>query len=100
VGYAIISTTVDPNGTVILQIWGANAQDTYFAGKLLRDQATRFRDAPAYIIVFTYNYRWRHPPTASPFFVTADVYMLSPVERPTHVGTFRLGLVAGEIRFS
>jgi len=100
VGYAIISTTVDPNGTVILQIWGANAQDTYFAGKLLRDQTNRFTDAPAYIIVFTYNYRWRHPPTAPPFFVTADVYKLSPVERPTHVGTFSLRLVAGEIRFS
>jgi hypothetical protein len=100
-GYAIISTTVDPNGTVILQIWGANAQDTYFAGKLLWDQLGTFSAAPAYIVVFTYNYRWRYPPTASPFFVTADVYKLSPIERLTPVGTFRLRLDAliGDVRF-
>jgi hypothetical protein len=96
-GYAIISTTVDPNGTVILQIWGANAQDTYFAGKLLRDQATRFTDAPAYIIEFTYNYAWRNPPP--PSFVTARVYKLSPIERPTLMGTFRLDTAALPVMF-
>jgi len=98
-GYAIISTAVDPNGTVILQVWGANAQDTYFAGKLLSDWPATFSNAPAYIVVFTYNYRWRYPPTASPFFVTADVYKLSPIERLTSVGTFRLRLSAGDVRF-
>jgi hypothetical protein len=30
VGYGIISISVDPNGTKILQFWGANAQDTYW----------------------------------------------------------------------
>jgi hypothetical protein len=30
VGYGIISTSVDPNGTKIIQFWGANAQDTYW----------------------------------------------------------------------
>ncbi len=98
VGYAIISTAVDPNGTVILQIWGANAQDTYFAGKLLRDQATRFTDAPAYIIEFTYNYAWNYTrPTPIPF-VTARVYRLSPIERPTLMDTFRLVPVAGFVK--
>ena len=96
-GYAIISTTVDPNGTVILQIWGANAQDTYFAGKLLRDQATRFTDAPAYIVEFTYNYNWRNPPP--PYFVTARVYKLSPIERPTLMGTFRLDTATLPVMF-
>ncbi len=94
VGYAIISTAVDPNGTVILQIWGANAQDTYFAGKLLRDQATRFTDAPAYIIVFEYNYAWRNP-----HFVTAGVYKLSPIEPPTLMATFHLIPIGGTVRF-
>jgi len=93
-GYAIISTTVDPNGTVILQIWGANAQDTYFAGKLLRDQATSFTDAPAYIIVFRYDYR--RPP---PDFLVADVYKLSPIEHLTLMGTFRLVAIVGTVRF-
>jgi hypothetical protein len=99
-GYAIISTAVDPNGTVILQVWGANAQDTYFAGKLLMDQSGTFATAPAYIVVFTYDYRWRYPPTASPFFVTASVWKLSPIERLTQVDTFRLTLSVGDVRFS
>ncbi|MFZ8839911.1 MAG: hypothetical protein ACO2PM_13575 [Pyrobaculum sp.] len=99
-GYAIISTAVDPNGTVILQIWGANAQDTYFAGKLLRDQPGTFSGAPAYIVVFEYNYRWRYPPTASPFFVIADVYKLSPIERLRFTNTFRLRLSDGDVKFS
>jgi len=30
VGYGIISISVDPNGTRIIQFWGANAQDTYW----------------------------------------------------------------------
>jgi len=92
VGYAIISTAVDPNGTVILQIWGANAQDTYFAGKLLSDQRNSFRDAPAYIIVFTYNY-------ATPLFVTAEVYKLSTTESPKLVGTFRLVSIDNDVKF-
>jgi len=29
-GYGIISISVDPNGTRIIQVWGANAQDTYW----------------------------------------------------------------------
>jgi hypothetical protein len=98
-GYAIISTAVDPNGTVILQVWGANAQDTYFAGKLLYDQTTVFTDAPAYIVVFRYNYDWRYPPTASPFFVTARVYELSPIERPTLLYTFWLRLTGDDVKF-
>jgi hypothetical protein len=92
VGYAIISTAVDPNGTVILQIWGANAQDTYFAGKLLRDQPNSFNAAPAYIIVFEYNY-------ATPLFVTANVYKLSTIESPKLVGTFRLAPSGNDVKF-
>jgi hypothetical protein len=96
VGYAIISTAVDPNGTVILQIWGANAQDTYFAGKLLYDQSDSFSDAPAYIIVFTYNYGWPYPyAPPQPFFVTADVYKLSPIMRPELLNTYKLVNVTG-----
>jgi len=98
-GYAIISTTVDPNGTVILQIWGANAQDTYFAGKLLLDQAPRFREAPAYIIEFRYNYTWPYPYRTPPYFVTARVYKLSTIERPTLMGTFRLVPTLDIVRF-
>jgi hypothetical protein len=90
VGYAIISTAVDPNGTVILQVWGANAQDTYFASHLLSDQSETFTDAPAYILVITYNYGWRYPYATPPYFVTVDVYRLSPTERPTLVTTFML----------
>jgi len=91
-GYAIISTAVDPNGTVILQVWGANAQDTYFAGKLLNDQSNRFRDAPAYIIKFTYNY-------ATPHFVTAEVYELSTIDPPKLMGTFCLVRVGNDVKF-
>jgi len=29
-GYGIISISVDPNGTRVVQFWGANAQDTYW----------------------------------------------------------------------
>jgi hypothetical protein len=88
VGYAIISTAVDPNGTVILQVWGANAQDTYFAGKLLYNATNSFTDAPAYIIEFTYDYSWPYP--YGPYFVTANVYKLSTTESPTLVDTFGL----------
>jgi hypothetical protein len=85
VGYAIISAAVDPNGTVIVQMWGANAQDTYFAGKLLFDQLSSFRDAPVYIIVFTYKYNW------PPYFVIANVYKLTPINSPRLFATFKLG---------
>jgi hypothetical protein len=30
VGYGVISISVDPNGTKIIQFWGAHAQDTYW----------------------------------------------------------------------
>jgi hypothetical protein len=85
---------------VILQIWGANAQDTYFAGKLLTDRPATFSGAPAFIVVFTYDYRWRYPPDAPPFFVTAAVWKLSPIERLTLVDTFRLRSADGDVRFS
>jgi hypothetical protein len=101
-GYAIISTAVDPNGTVILQVWGANAQDTYFAGKLFHDRWPDLAGRPAYIIEFRYNYGWPYPYNPPPHFVVADVYRLSPIERPTLVGTFRLRYVPGapgDIRF-
>jgi hypothetical protein len=88
VGYAIISTAVDPNGTVILQVWGANAQDTYFAALLLHEHLNTFTDAPAYIIVLTYKYGWRYPYVTPPYFVTMDVYKLSPTERPTLANSF------------
>jgi len=91
VGYAIISTAVDPNGTVITQIWGANVQDTYFAAKLLKDQWTDFTTAPVHIVVFTYRYNWPYPYSPPPpHFVTADVYKLSPISRPEHMGTYKL----------
>ena len=47
IGYGIISISVDPNGTKIIQLWGANAQDTYwlswayFFGKLGTIRLTR-----------------------------------------------------------
>jgi hypothetical protein len=102
VGYAIISTAVDPNGTVILQIWGANAQDTYYAAKLLYDQRNDFTTAPVHIVVFTYRYNWPRPYNPPPHFVTADVYKLSPIMRPELLRTYRLVRVPGppvDIRF-
>jgi hypothetical protein len=102
VGYAIISTAVDPNGTVILQIWGANAQDTYYAAKLLYDQRNDFTTAPVHIVVFTYRYNWPRPYSPPPHFVTADVYRLSPIMRPELLRTYRLVRVPGppvDIRF-
>jgi hypothetical protein len=101
-GYAIISITVDPNGTVILQIWGANAQDTYYAAKLLMDRRNDFNTAPVHIVVFTYRYNWPYPYNPPPYFVTADVYMLSPIMRPEYMNTYRLKIVTGppvDIRF-
>jgi len=95
VGYAIISTAVDPNGTVILQVWGANAQDTYYAAKLVKDQWFDFTTAPVYIVVFTYRYNWRYPYNPPPHFVTADVYKLSPIMRPELLNTYRLVRVLG-----
>ncbi|MFZ8839517.1 MAG: hypothetical protein ACO2PM_11550 [Pyrobaculum sp.] len=97
-GYAIISTAVDPNGTVIMQIWGANTQDTYYAAKLLKDQSFAFftSGAPVHIIVFTYRYNWPFPYSPPPpFFVVADVYRLSPIMRPEHMSTYRLRRVPG-----
>jgi len=91
VGYAIISTAVDPNGTVIMQIWGANAQDTYYAAKLLKDQSVAFTTEPVHIVVFTYRYNWPYPYSPpSPYFVTADVYRLSPIRRPVLMNTYKL----------
>jgi len=101
VGYAIISTAVDPNGTVILQIWGANAQDTYYAAKLLKDRKNDFATAPVYIVVFTYRYDWPYPYNPQSYFVTADVYKLSPIMRPESQGTYVLKVDAstGDIKF-
>ncbi len=102
VGYAIISTAVDPNGTVILQIWGANAQDTYYAAKLLMDRRADFNTAPVHVVVFTYRYDWRYPYNPPPYFVTAEVYKLSPIMRPEPLYTYRLERVPGppvDIRF-
>jgi hypothetical protein len=103
-GYAIISTAVDPNGTAILQVWGANAQDTYFAAKLLKDQIFAFvtSGAPAFIVEFTYRYNWPHPYNPPPHFVTARVFRMSPTLRPELMGTYRLVQVPGfptDIRF-
>ena len=95
VGYAIISTAVDPNGTVIMQIWGANAQDTYYAAKLLNDRWFDFDTAPVHIVVFTYRYNWPYPYNPPPHFVTADVYKLSPIMRPELLNTYRLKRVPG-----
>jgi hypothetical protein len=95
VGYAIISTAVDPNGTVIMQIWGANAQDTYYAAKLLKDRVADFATAPVHIVKFTYNYNWPYPYDPPPYFVTADVYKLSPIMRPELLNTYKLKRVAG-----
>ena len=95
VGYAIISTAVDPNGTVIMQIWGANAQDTYYAAKLLYDRWFDFGTAPVHIVVFTYRYNWPYPYNPPPHFVTADVYRLSPIMRPEHMNTYRLVRLPG-----
>jgi len=105
VGYAVISTAVDPNGTVILQVWGANAQDTYFAAKLVKDRWFDFTAEPVHIVVFTYRYDWPYPYSPpSPYFVTADVYRLSPIRRPELMNTYRLErvFIAGapdDIRF-
>jgi hypothetical protein len=101
-GYAIISTAVDPNGTVILQIWGANAQDTYYAAKLLYDRWIDFNTAPVHIVAFTYRYNWPYPYNPPPHFVTADVYKLSPIMRPELLNTYRLvrlPVVPSVIRF-
>mgnify|MGYP000377546260 CR=1 FL=1 len=95
VGYAIISTAVDPNGTVIVQIWGANSQDTYYAAKLLYDRPVDFNTAPVHIVVFTYRYNWPYPYNPPPHFVTADVYKLSPIMRPELLNTYRLVRVLG-----
>jgi hypothetical protein len=95
VGYAIISTAVDPNGTVILQVWGANAQDTYFAAKLVKDRWSDLTAEPVHIVVFTYRYNWRYPYSPPPpHFVTADVYRLSPISRPVLMRTYRLERVS------
>jgi len=102
VGYAIISTAVDPNGTVIMQIWGANAQDTYYAAKLLKDRYSDFTTAPVHIVKFTYRYNWPYPYNPPPYFVTADVYKLSPIMRPKLLNTYKLKKVPGppvDIRF-
>jgi hypothetical protein len=103
-GYAIISTAVDPNGTAILQVWGANAQDTYYAAKLYKDQYITFNalGVPALIVEFTYRYNWPYPYSPPPHFVTARVFSLSPTSRPALVGTYRLVVVPGlpvDIRF-
>jgi len=103
-GYAIMSTAVDPNGTVILQVWGANAQDTYYVAKLYKDQyiALNALGTPALIVEFTYRYDWPRPYSPPPHFVTARVFRLSPTSRPALVGTYRLAVVPGfpvDIRF-
>jgi hypothetical protein len=54
-GLAVVSTAVDPNGTVILQVWGMNTQDTYWGAFILKKDFGRFTDAPAYIIIIDYD---------------------------------------------
>ncbi|MEM4755294.1 hypothetical protein [Pyrobaculum sp.] len=60
-GLAVVSTAVDPNGTVILQVWGMNTQDTYWASYLLSTSLNQFVNAPAYIILIDYN-TYQDPP--------------------------------------
>ncbi len=54
-GLAVVSTAVDPNGTVILQVWGMNTQDTYWGAFILKKDFGIFTDAPAYIIIINYD---------------------------------------------
>lgn len=96
-GYAIVSTAVDPNGTIIMQIWGANAQDTYYVAKLLNNVTNSFTDAPAYVVYLCYDYRFPRPYGAP--LVRATVYRLSPISRPVVAGNFALLAYAGDVVF-
>jgi hypothetical protein len=45
VGYAVISTTIDLNGTVLFNVWGHNGRDTYYACQWLHgDEARQYLD--------------------------------------------------------
>jgi hypothetical protein len=58
----------------------------------LFDQPNSFTDAPAYIIVFMYDYSSRS-------FVTANVYELSTIESPKLAGKFGLAQSGNDVKF-
>ena len=90
-GYGIISTSVDPNGTIIIQFWGANAQDTYwltwafFFGEL---GAISFARPGTYLVQIYYGNvmlpRAPGPPDFSPYGfpspVAFKVYFTAPYQ--------------------
>jgi hypothetical protein len=94
VGYGIISISVDPNGTSIIQFWGANAQDTYwltwafFFGKL---GTISFARPGTYLVQIYYGDvmlpRAPGPPDFSPYSFSSPrafkVYFTAPYQYNT-----------------
>jgi len=57
-GYGVIAVSVDPNGTKIIQFWGANAQDTYWLiwGYVFGELGTiSFTSPGAYLVQIYYG---------------------------------------------
>jgi hypothetical protein len=92
VGYGIISVSVDPNGTKIIQFWGANAQDTYwlmwaFASGEFEDDGTpiiNFDKPGTYLVQIYYGNallpRAPGPPNFDPSPVAFKVYFTAPYQ--------------------
>lgn len=95
VGYGVISVSVDPNGTVLVQVWGANAQDTYWTAYIFYQlQSKLWQNLPppigTYVVQLYYNYMWPGYPTIMP--KRAVVYFVSPTQ---HVEQFLTPLTPG-----
>ena len=86
-GYGIISMSVDPNGTKIIQFWGANAQDTYWllwafdSGEL---PPITFGRPGTYLVQIYYGNvmlpRAPGPPNFDPSPVAFKVYFTAPYQ--------------------
>jgi hypothetical protein len=51
-GYAVVSTTKDLNGTVLLLVWGYDGRDTYYASKWL------YGDIPGHVLPGLVQLQW------------------------------------------
>lgn len=89
-GLGVVGSTIDPNGTVIVQVWGFSAQDTYWTAwalQFLPAFIPTYFGYNAYLFSITYY-------TSGPFAYLPrkiDVYVVDPVVGIKPLGTLTFG---------
>ncbi|MCU7787791.1 hypothetical protein ODS41_07680 [Pyrobaculum sp. 3827-6] len=89
-GLGVVGSTIDPNGTVIVQVWGMSAQDTYWTAWALQYLPSNIPGYYGYnAYLFSITYYTSGPYTYLPQRV--DVYVVDPVVGIRPLGTLTFG---------